>query len=318
MKQTLLVGNGFTSQLIQEYANDCMMAIFKNEMRVLLDKANKLFEPLRYKVDSDSIKLILKQLGFSANYEQIFRNFFEEYGLVYETQQKHITSIENLLKIVRMFMKIGQFTESDFQQTRLLANKIYYNNGKFRAQNISESSRTALSKWLNTYQEIYTTNYDMILDDIYEQKVYHLHGGFQYKCRASQPLMNPVASDEAYLVWGISGEAKYEQMKAKGMAFPIHFPLVIEGSVLGGYLEALQKSTSEQIHIFGYSGENDQHINNAIVENSNIKEIIYYCSPEEASSNLNVKAYSINELFNRNKSKKTTLRSWDDVWSLIR
>ena len=52
MKKILLVGNGFTSELIKEYKNNNMLDIFAQENKNILQKANQLFEPLRHKVDN--------------------------------------------------------------------------------------------------------------------------------------------------------------------------------------------------------------------------------------------------------------------------
>jgi len=348
MGKILLIGNGLTSQLIPEYKNDCMMNLFAEENRDLLSKANALFSSLRYKVDVvnytatsavlgghpllravvgfspnpkliELIKINLQKMGFTNNYQEIFSTFFELYGLLYETQNESISSIESLLKVISLFQTIGAFNDEDARRAHVLSNKIYYNNGAFRGKILPDRVQLQLGQWLDTYQEVYTTNYDMVLDDTYTSPkgVYHLHGGFTYSDRYHK-LKEPLRWDEAYLIWGISGEAKMEQMKSEGLSFPISFPMEFKMSIFEDYLKKLQHSDAEQIDIFGYSGENDNHINNAIINNDHIKEVVYYCSPRDATSGVyGAKMYTINELFNCKNNKKIALHSWDDVWGQI-
>ena len=328
----LLVGNGFTSQLIPEYKNDHMMDLFRNKSGGLLDKADELFGPLRYKDESglefylesqefvEHIKLKLMEIGFTNNNE-IYHEFFIEYSLANEIIKRNITSIENLLKVIAMFKKIGKFSDANVKEATMLANEIYYNEGKIRAKDISGCSEKALREWLTEYQEIYTTNYDVILDDIYSndsKRVYHLHGGFQFQkdgLKSAQPFTN---WKRAYLVWGINWESKLRQItKVGGMTFnKWSFPMIFKGFDLRLYLRALGNSNSGEIHIFGYSGENDRHIDYTIAINPHIDKIIYFCDPQK--TNCSHLKQRVNKSFNSTGKKTVILRSWNDVWDLIR
>lgn len=50
--RALLVGNGFTSQLIKDYSNSHMMHRLRKELGDICQKANFLFEPLRKDVSN--------------------------------------------------------------------------------------------------------------------------------------------------------------------------------------------------------------------------------------------------------------------------
>ena len=52
MDKILIVGNGLTANLIPEYQYNAMMRKIKEEVPLLLNKADKLFAPFRKKVDS--------------------------------------------------------------------------------------------------------------------------------------------------------------------------------------------------------------------------------------------------------------------------
>ena len=175
-----------------------------------------------------------------------------------------------------------------------------------------------LKRWLSDYKMIFTTNYDCVLDDVLQtDEIKHLHGGFFYKKqdrqKRSDTLLGP---DDACLIWGISGEEKEEEMKlGGGFTFPIQFPLESPMTIFQIYLSQLQNANAGRIDIFGYSGENDQHINRAIAQNPSIREIHYYCAPAKVSDP--VEEFEVASRFSIKAPQKLMLESWNTIWNIF-
>lgn len=160
--------------------------------------------------------------------------------------------------------------------------------------------------------------YDCVLDDVLQtDEIKHLHGGFFYKKqdrqKRSDTLLGP---DDACLIWGISGEEKEEEMKlGGGFTFPIQFPLESPMTIFQIYLSQLQNANAGRIDIFGYSGENDQHINRAIAQNPSIREIHYYCAPAKVSDP--VEEFEVASRFSIKAPQKLMLESWNTIWNIF-
>jgi len=138
----------------------------------------------------------------------------------------------------------------------------------------------------------------------------HLHGGFYFqdKYTKTEAILPP---HEACLIWGINGDEKSQQMKG-GIAFPISYPLEIPQSLFEQYLYIMQTDIIDCIDIFGYSGENDQHINDSFSKNPNIKEIVYFCDPHSVNSE--TRRFEVKEKFMISNERKLILSSWNNVW----
>lgn len=350
MSKILLVGNGLTSNLISDYENLKMMSLIKDKESEIYEKANQLFSKFRQKVNTIEyskvafgycgddlycgetgfngpitglpfnekllkyVKLVLVSYGFD-DYENACMEYFQTYGLVYETQQNEISSVESLLKIVHLFRNINQFDENDYNKIIRAANKIYYNNGKCSSINLDASIQTNLRKWLNEYEMVFTTNYDCLLDDASSRNnhVLHLHGGFYFKDKytKSEILLD---GNEAYLIWGINGDDKRKKMSG-GTEFSTTFPLEIPLSLFDLYLDKLRTVSADEIDIFGYSGENDQHINKTLSQNRNIKQIYYFCNPK--GTHKEKETFKIRQLFFIPSDKSLSLCSWDLIWNKL-
>lgn len=92
-----------------------------------------------------------------------------------------------------------------------MANIVYFNDGNCGAQGIEIEKRENIGKVFAEYREIYTTNYDTVLDEIVHNKeIRHLHGGFLYddKTLRSNMIVQP---EKAVLIWGITGEEKIKR-----------------------------------------------------------------------------------------------------------
>ena len=191
-------------------------------------------------------------------------------------------------------------------------------NGKWGKDTLGKAKVEQLKRWLSDYKMIFTTNYDCVLDDVLQtDEIKHLHGGFFYKKqdrqKRSDTLLGP---DDACLIWGISGEEKEEEMKlGGGFTFPIQFPLESPMTIFQIYLSQLQNANAGRIDIFGYSGENDQHINRAIAQNPSIREIHYYCAPAKVSDP--VEEFEVASRFSIKAPQKLMLESWNTIWNIF-
>ena len=92
-------------------------------------------------------------------------------------------------------------------------------------------------------------------------------------------------------------------------SFPFEFPITIFQT----YLSQLQSANVGRIDIFGYSGENDQHINTAIAQNASIREIHYYCAPTKVSDP--VEKFEVMSRFSIKMPQKLVLESWNAIWT---
>lgn len=353
MDKILLVGNGLTANLVSDYKDQAMMKKVKRELPGLWSKANDLFEPFRLRVDTvqcriqaygycgsrrcgepwingpildrpynDSILLhiekILNELEF-YNAQRLSEDLFQRYGLIFETQRDEISNLENLLKVVSLFYERGDFSEDDKARIKEVANIIYYNDGRCGKSTLDSSTLDHLERWLSTYDMIFTANFDCILDEVLQKNtIRHLHGGFFYseknKCKRCDTRVSP---EEACLIWGIGGKEKEKEMDAGGgFEFPFSGEIEFSATIFREYLLELREVDAERIDVFGYSGENDQHINDAIAENNSIQEVHYYCAPDEAKSQ--AIAPEIRLRFHIEPPKKLVLESWDNVWKQLR
>lgn len=349
-----MIGNGFTSQLIEDYSDTNMkfklLRTFKDEYNLLNDlfkvfrmsdiKEDEIYdyggglypsetlfpsESLYPRDDSilynDKIKEHvtnkLMEYGFEE-YEAIYNKYFIQYGLVFEIIESEIKAIENLLKVNSMFEIIGKIQKEKQKEIIRTANQIYYNEGKYglKDTNLIDSSKIKCKRYFSQFDYIFTTNYDLILDDICdnEDKVYHLHGGFNFE-HPNLKATRRLTDNDAYIVWGIDGEKKYKTLSAGWDFGNFRFDAVRYGqSLLADYFTLLEQGEFDEIHIFGYSGQNDQHINKRIVANTSIKYIYFYCDPQK----VNVYKFQkrVEELF-QSTTAEIKFEPWSKVWQQI-
>lgn len=334
MNNALLVGNGFTSQIIREYANTYMMDLLRKQEEELFSYADQLFSAFRGNAntvranqlfESKFVSRIIDELDklHFPNSTDVFETYFIKYGLIYECNNTQISSVESLLKVISLFKIIGLFSDEDRTKITHTANQLYYNNGNNGLSATSPITQKAICQFLTTYTWIFTTNYDCILDDACSdrEKVKHIHGGFYLKDRhhTSKVKLSP---DDAYLIWGINGEDKEQQLKG-GPLLDRNLRIIVDNtgrmlyipSILEKYLQELRTEQIKQLDIFGYSGENDQHINLAISKNSNIQSIRFFCNPKDV--NKSEKRDEIGKRFMLSKQVQLSLHSWSEVWDKI-
>ena len=108
-----------------------------------------------YSKHDDLLKKIKQSMtghGFLQNIAiYLCKEYFETYGLIYETQRNEISSGENILKVLSLFEKIGKVEKIEIKKIGVLANEIYYNNGEHRLNNIKQSIQKNLINWIQEY-----------------------------------------------------------------------------------------------------------------------------------------------------------------------
>jgi hypothetical protein len=236
----------------------------------------------------EKVVVKLEKMGF-RNTNRIFQKYFFSAGLMYSINMKEIVGVESYLKIMDMFLEIGAFTNEDRSKLKDYADTIYYNNGYHDFENINNSmiERDKLSKHILGYDIIFTTNYDTVLDDILIQNKSfprHIHGGFSMKSPRGNPNGEKFKPGEAYLIWDSTSEGKEQQIQENAVYKRFSYGKDFSYDPVSSqrkYLDEIENTIFEEFHIFGYSGENDNHINSRIRSNEGIKTIVVYVADEE-------------------------------------
>lgn len=317
LKKAILIGNGMTSQLIDEYKDCNMIEKIKTEIGSLYSEINDMLNPYRnLKVkDEKNITRLLEEYGMEYHH---YQRYFVDQNLLQELEKPYITAIETLLKVAHLFNHCKKF---DYEKIKKIANKIYFNKGKNGLQdtNKQDFNKEKFIDFINEFDFVFTTNFDNVLDDSYQGEVYHLHGGFHYEkinniVTKSHKYLNP---EEAYLIWGTNPDEKKKQMNiGGGKRYPYRYSYTYGRSLLNTYLDKIENEEICELHIWGYSGLNDGHINKAITNNTSLNNIHCYVSPTEIESS-EIKN-KMNDLYNSNQKHKLYLKSWDNIWSLFK
>ena len=318
MNTALLIGNGFSSQLIPEYRDknvaQCMAR--DDKVRAIHTRYCTLFSTFCDCKSEADIIMQLNKLGF-FDPPETYDIYFEKYNLKRYTWESEMFGVEALLKIGQMFSEIRLVEANDNVTIRDFACQYYWNaglNGISGIKNL-KFNRERFETFLNTYAYVFTTNYDTILDDAYEKEVKHLHGSFLMEkdgcLRDSKE--NCV---ESLLIWGTDDTEKTQQIdKVSGQhklncGFRFNESKFNRRSALDGYFDLLHTGDFSRLDVVGYSGENDKHINRELVKNSTLNHINYFCSPDKVEDKRVER--NISEMFGERFSIK--LVSWKDFW----
>lgn len=334
MDTALLVGNGFTSQIIKEYSNTYMIDQLCKQEEQIFSYADQLFSAFR-----EDSKMLISASLFNNNLARkiiekldslhfrnsldVFETYFIKYGLIYECNNDKISSVESLLKVISLFQLVDLFLDEDKCKIKHTANQLYFNNGNNGLSATPQITQKAIRQFADTYSWIFTTNFDCIFDDACPEKnkVMHIHGGFYFKdCHHTSKIK--LSPDDACLIWGVNGEDKERQLKG-GPFYDRNHKKILDRtgriiyvpSIMETYLHKLQTIQIRQLDILGYSGENDQHINTVISNNSNIKQVCYFCDPNDV--NKSEKQSEIRQRFLLSKEVQLALHSWNKVWDKI-
>lgn len=316
--KAILIGNGVTSQLIDEYKDVNMIKVFKRETDNLYFEINELLNPFRQLVIKDE-KNIIELLGkYNIEFHHFYRYFIEQ-NLILELYKNEIESIETLLKVAHLF---SHFREFDYKTIINVANRIYYNGGNKGLNSINNYiNAQKFKEYICGFDYVFTTNFDTILDDVYQGDVYHLHGGFNYECinKNNSTWINRIdvelPPEKAHLIWGRNAKEKEDKSKG-GFSFPISFPLEIGSSILENYIGKLENGDFTELHVWGYSGLNDNHINSKIKQNNKLSSISVYVDPSTIGCQKNLQERE--KLFLKNSDMTLKLISWDVIWNSLK
>ncbi|MDH8678874.1 hypothetical protein QE109_11980 [Fusibacter bizertensis] len=266
----------------------------------------------------DHVVSKLSQIGFE-NPNEIFESYFAEYGLWSSVNCEKLNGIETYLKVLALFGEINKFSKEEYIHVKKVATDIYFNNANHGIKSINneEICQDKLVETIKDFKYIFTTNYDTIVDDILDGEdrfPYHLHGGFSINHRNKDPDGRYTPS-EARLIWGINAEEKYDDLKAGFRWDDFNYGAFRYGqSRLADYYDILQEYKIDEIHILGYSGENDDHINKRIIENQFIKKVVVYVNPCKIKDRETKVRNRL--LFGRGK-KLVELRPWSEFWNKV-
>lgn len=338
----LLTGNGVTAQLISAFKDSNMMGKFKENNLTVYNHLNELFRPFRYqhltirqlytdtgygKINIDDVDYnkgvvdyIIERLSkqFPNSYNDIFTKYFLNYSLINQVFTKELIGIETLLKVARMF------DLSDYDRIKSEANRIYYNDGHINISDVNNLNVDKFKSFINQFNYIFTTNFDRTLDDVADKEVFHIHGGFDYKLKIEKEGISTLRDnhilppDESYLIWGIDENDKEHQANIGGTFLPLILGYsFLRGSILSTYLSSLKSLDYDEIHIWGYSGLNDGHINKNIASNYHVRKIFIYCDPDNELYN---KVYEnrMKQSYKVNHNVEFVFRSWNYIWDKFR
>lgn len=336
MKKAILVGNGFSAQLLSMCESIEILKYLSNTLSEDFQKTNAFFQNFRlncdafepiyeviytplfdeeycpvepdYVYENPNIKAhvcnVLSQLGFS-HVEKMASQYFFQDGLAYEIYRNHFTSMETPFKIAEMVKRTDLLPPNLYLKYKNAIKEYFVNCLRKYGYTFPEKSGVITYdksyKFFQKYSTIFTTNYDLILDSLVHDKVKHLHGGINFA--SPYEKSNKQIYDDCYLIMGADAHTKKVEMKSKR-----------EESIFKKYYDSLSTEDFDEFHIFGYSGENDQHINNAIQRNRRIKKVVFFADPNKVQDQKY--SFIMSSRFCQNSSFE--LRSWDEIWDCIK
>ena len=310
----LLIGNGFTSQLIPAYKSKEMKAVINLKYPDVVSKIDSVWKDisattigvyddindLNYPYEVlDDIKLAIRdeegvvphsthievdnlsrirepiETCFIRNYgidpanaKKIFNKFFCKGSSILRFQViwSEVEAIEPFYALVKLAFRLNVIDQNEKNMLVRTIKLVLRNNDKFYFKDISnfESYLDGVQCFLNQYNTIFTTNYDQLLE-ISGKNVVHLHGSF--------------LDDD--IILGIDEIEKQNKNKRYSER-----------------VQLLRNIKCDEIHIFGYSGKNDIHINTAIRENG--CKIVFYCFDNlKGKVNPTAEDIKIDELHNK-------------------
>lgn len=288
MKKALLTGNGFSSHLMDKYKDSCLSACMSRdpEMQNIKSHYCDLFSEFsKFSQKIDIVKK-LESFGFSSP-DKVYDRYFDEYNLRAYIGKSKNYGIETLIKIGKLFLIVKKTSSEEIDAIKRFGCNYYWNGGKNGKDGIDNPNINLelLEKHTKEYSYIFTTNYDTILDDLFQgSRVCHLHGGFTLDRYGTISTKN---APNGFIVWGIDEFEKEAQLIKNQNLHKWN-----NGAFYNSGLKYNQKSQPfldfcslstldfTELYVLGYSGENDKHINSKIAQNHHLKTIMFYCSPD--------------------------------------
>lgn len=351
MKKALLIGNGFTSQIIPDYSSTAFMSKVWSLIPYEMKKIEDIFDPFRiinaeenpyyYRTlpeyaDSEDVAMVytptyideffspnlraeicrtLSEKCSIKNSSHLCQKLFIDAGLCFQINKDKIVGIETPLKIIQIGIKNGSISKQEMKKIETTIKTVLFNDGNYHMPSKKDKNGVAVNRakaqrYFDSFSTIFTTNYDLILDDFVHDKVKHLHGGFCFP-NAYQKDYN--FNDPALyeIVLAADGEGKKHQIFRK------------KETLFSKYLLSLATEDFDELHILGFSGENDNHINDAIRNNKRIKMIYVYVEPQNVNKEdmrhhfKRLYRKYPNTFFSSAYPYNLSLLSWNEFWSQI-
>lgn len=365
--KAIIIGNGFSSQLLPAYRDDTLKKRLHKMMPKLVDFLDQLWIDVFY-VFSKGVEGIgatspiyrehygvfdSEDVCFNPSYELVINKFegyvvsfvdmlkrynvdtktskrvFEKYisdpysCLRYYVYNKKINAIEPYYSLGKMAFDLGLVIKNDLICLEAAIKHVFRNNGEYKFQcvkveqcvntsisvssneNIKDIFASNAKHFLDEYNIIYTTNYDCLLEDLTNIEVRHIHGSFECAKIGRNNSWNIVDD----IILGVTGAQKEGYISSLG-----------ERNLYIHYLNTIKSSKINEIHLFGYSGINDQHINECILNNALIKKIYYYGNPSQIEKS--PKEYEeyvkmcLGMLF-KDTRKQLLIKPWTDIWDQL-
>lgn len=300
--KSILIGNGFNVNLGGlDYTNKAIISRFIENAKSK-DYATTLFAN---KITNEENALILP--GLFNELKSILNDKYNAYcstdedkALISLLKDRYTLSseieeigMEDYFIILRLFHLRYNDTEEMIKNTHdgfcMQFLDAIYNNGRIQniGDEIEESEKVFLREKINTYNEVYTVNYDKNIEVIASCEVKHLHGDFEtlldqydettplgvYFKKQNSP--NPVTNDNAHIysncIMGFSGNYKE------------HIIDIMDNGQLGSYSILLKYTcgmvSDEQLSILKNSEDKGQKMAygliSAVIENPNLKMHTY-------------------------------------------
>lgn len=331
---SILIGNGFDINFGgAAYRNDFIIK------RIIFHAKANRYDPLfEGTISGKEIAALFEALVTVANDIRLdkYDSFVEEdeKDTLADFKRRYSREIKGYPEIVLedwfFIIKLYLCSQPDLASTweaskqgleRLILDAIY-NEGKL--QSIYQTVNKPTKRFLSSFSNIFTTNYDNNLESLTGKTVYHLHGDFKTPANSENPDTvlgyTRLASGETNVIPGFEhcfcnalfsyrGDYKYLIANAfeTGSAFlqsieeshserklPPQFRSWIElrrehpelEYGVNYHFDKLRKLSGE-IHILGMSPNNDNHLFQ-LIDKSNVDKIVFYYF-SEAEKTLNVK-----------------------------
>lgn len=373
-RKAILVGNGFSSQLIPEFGNNILKKRLLLELPNLVTRLDNLwtnifllfegqygnsgigflypefsglhlddaddFGDMDYNIVVDNLKkykhnfdemLASKYAVSRGTASRVYDKYFVDFYscLRHQVYYKEIVGIEPFYALSLLAFEMKLLSSTELFELEMAIKRTLRNNEMFTydcvdptrcvKESLDASNNSAVkclfvrnaNAFLSQFQFVYTTNYDCLLESFTNMGIRHLHGTFA----PYQQAVNVLHGDKKTwivnedIILGVTSEQKRNAMDKTG-----------HRSINTHYLNTLKSSRIDEIHIWGYSGINDQHINQCILENAHIETIYYYGNPKKINDPLSYYEQYINYCLGNglmNSKKKLILKSWDEVWNQL-
>lgn len=325
--KTVLIGNGFNIQFSgKTYTSELILQRMKARARTGV--YDKLFENT---ISGTEIIQVLDGLVSEANC--IIEGEFDNLAIEKEEKaavndfKKRYTSIkkpeeimmEDWFLVAYLYSKKFRDDEPTKNGIKVAFHRMFldaiYNEGLI--QELHKKMGKPTKKFLQSFDKVFTVNYDNHIEQLTNKKVYHLHGSF----RELQPSENEEyvlgyihkRENECVLVRGFehcycnalleySGNKKIQQADLfhrmifqfrNGTKDEIYSLGYINNEFLSVafehpelkiapeyYFEDL-RNIEDELTVIGFSPNNDNHIIDCIKNNQELKEVCFYCYSEQ-------------------------------------